>query len=539
MPILNQNLHRKILIICLFVAVFVPLIKPLPAQAQGLNVPIGTDFNFHNIMGNAKDFILDRAATAIAKQLLHQLTTSVINWINTGFEGSPSFITNPNGFFLDAADQVTGEFLEGGGGGPLSNLCSPFSFDIRLTLALQMSARNSQRYTCTLGKIIQNTKDAAARGITINGFNAGDFSQGGWASFVALSTEPQNSYSGAYLYAHSDLLSRISKKHSEVNMDLNRGRGFLSFNRCKDVTENVTSGDMALSESQGEQFKQFGNQTAQTGQAEDGESTSLKKKVDKKTGGVTYQSCKTETPGSVIENSLANQLGSSVRELELADSINAVFDALVSKMVSVALEKGLSTLSDNDSGGKGSYTARILNESRREGEIARKQLEKDIDSGIKVVTTYKANYDQTVTLLTETKSKFDTARTCLVTKSSLPENTAMAPYFQSQISMLDSFLTTDFTPLFTEMVAKQLNAEIQMQQLNSAKTSGLATTTEANPDQQLQNYLGISELVATIKSRMNVTMAADDVKKVKEENKDLTAKASTFQNACNKPPTNP
>ena len=95
------------------------------------------------------------------------------------------------------ADQITGDFLAKAGG-PLTALCSPFSIDIRIALAFKYHPNVLKKYECTLGKIITNSKNAV-KGASINGFTAGDFSQGGWPAFVSLTTEPQNNYIGAYL----------------------------------------------------------------------------------------------------------------------------------------------------------------------------------------------------------------------------------------------------------------------------------------------------------------------------------------------------
>ena len=74
-------------------------------------------------------------AWQLAHVALQQLTGSVVNWINSGFQGSPSFVSDPEDFFLQLNDQVTGAFI--GNNGILAQaLCSPFSTNIRLALAL-------------------------------------------------------------------------------------------------------------------------------------------------------------------------------------------------------------------------------------------------------------------------------------------------------------------------------------------------------------------------------------------------------------------
>ena len=55
--------------------------------------------------------LLDGIGWAIAKQIMSQMTQSLVNWINSGFQGSPAFITDLNGFLLDALDTAAGEYI--------------------------------------------------------------------------------------------------------------------------------------------------------------------------------------------------------------------------------------------------------------------------------------------------------------------------------------------------------------------------------------------------------------------------------------------
>ena len=142
-----------------------------------------------------KSFSLDKIAVMIVKQILQQLTLSVISWINSGFNGSPSFIQNPSKFFEGVGDQIAGKFLSSIS--PLAaSLCSPFNISVRISLALEMSGGIKNQYTCTLSNMVKNTKNAI-KGASINGFTAGDFRQGGWPAFLTLTTVPANNPNGA------------------------------------------------------------------------------------------------------------------------------------------------------------------------------------------------------------------------------------------------------------------------------------------------------------------------------------------------------
>ncbi len=52
-----------------------------------------------------KDSCLDGIAFAIAKMVLRSMTRSIVNWINSGFQGDPLFLTDPSRYFADLAQQ--------------------------------------------------------------------------------------------------------------------------------------------------------------------------------------------------------------------------------------------------------------------------------------------------------------------------------------------------------------------------------------------------------------------------------------------------
>ena len=465
-----------------------------------------------------KEFVLDTLLNMVAKQLISSMTQSIVNWINSGFNGSPSFITDPGSFFLDAADQVTGAMLDQDG--PLASLCTPFSFDLRLSLALQVSSRARQRYTCTLGAIIQNTRDAAARGVTINGFMAGDFSQGGWPAFLALSTEPQNNYSSASLYAHSDLLSRIAKKEAAINVDLNRGRGFMSWNKCDDITSSVQQDGLSytIPEANAGQVEQLsqtgqvGQETVQTGKSEDREDTSIKKTVDKTNGLVKYERCKTETPGSVIENTLANQLGSGVRQYELADEINEIAGALVGQLVNTILTTGLNAVSGSSSGGPSTVT-KILGESAKSVAQVQK-IAKELVNDIKPYLTRNQDvidtYQKAVIAAQGSQEKFVAVRACWIQKG-----------VPSQAAQIDVAIAAKVTPLLSGVVTKLQEASTTMETLLEIQRIALIATTTA----QLQPA---SEIFSDM-LRQQSLQSVSDLQEAKEALKDTRRDANKLE----------
>ena len=292
---------------------------------------------------NLKEYVLDGLGMLIVKQIIRQITNSVVSWINSGFQGSPAFLQNPGSFFLDVADQITGDFISKHGG-PLQELCNTFSIDIRIALAFRYRPRDQQRFACTITTIIKNSKNAVT-GATLNGFTAGDFKQGGWPAFVTL-TEGSNNPYGAYLEAESELSWRVANAKAEQKDEISAGRGFLSWKDQKCVAE-VNKHNKAIKEQRASGVSQTEGSV---------KFAALKSKNE----------CPVNTPGSVIQESLQNNLNGPLRELEIADEINEIVNALFAQLVTQVLQKGLSGVSSKDASGS-SYLDSTIKDVQAEG----------------------------------------------------------------------------------------------------------------------------------------------------------------------------
>lgn len=250
---------------------------------------------------NQKERTLDSIWTLMAKTTIRGITTSTVNWINSGFQGGPAYVTDLGGFLLDIADATTADFIEGTA---LEALCSPWKINIKIALSLP-GGRFVEDVRCTLSDIVANMDD----------FINGDFSQGGWAGWFELTTKPQNNPYGLYLMTSSELDQRIVGAQQREIQELDWGNGFLSYKECEELPD----------------------------------------------GFVGPPRCKIVTPGSVIEDQLELVLGSGVRQLELVDEFNEVVNALMSQLATTifsSVNGGLRGLSSS-SGGRSSYTSRL------------------------------------------------------------------------------------------------------------------------------------------------------------------------------------
>ncbi len=246
-----------------------------------------------------KEFVGDALANTLAKAALRSITQSTVNWINNGFKGSPSFVTNPEGFLIDVADQTIGQAIEFAA--PL--LCSPFRLDIRAALGLGFSFGAEHKIRCRLTDVISNVQGS------YDSFVGGNFASGGWNNWINITNTPQNNPYGAYLSTVDAVDARIITATGQEIKLLDYGRGFMSWRDCK-----VEGDRIAVTRRDGTAVK-------------DASGNPITKKGPCKEKGPI------KTPGAVLEGQLQNTLGIDLQSLGFADEINEVFAALLNQLV--------------------------------------------------------------------------------------------------------------------------------------------------------------------------------------------------------------
>jgi hypothetical protein len=283
-----------------------------------------------------KENVLDGIGWAIAKQMVSSMTRSLINWINSGFEGSPAFITDLNAFLLDALDTAAGEYIRSLGGiGEF--ICSPFQLDIQAALSVSYAqARSGQPSgptapACRLTDIANN----------IEGFFAG-INEGGWSEWLSVTSNPQNTPYGAFLEAQTRMKIKLKNEAGQEMEVASWGDGFLSKKICETI-EGSSGGEQ----------------------------------------------CTITTPGQVISEALTFQLSTGPRSLIEADEINELIGALLNQLVLQAMQGingllGLSAGGGSDSGGgiNGSSTASYLDQMVEESFIDTTTIKTQMDASL-------------------------------------------------------------------------------------------------------------------------------------------------------------
>lgn len=246
---------------------------------------------------------VNSVAYCIINGVIEYLTQATIDWINSGFDGNPAFVDNPEKFFSDLANVETAGFLQQVVGQTTGlNICQPFRLNIVTGLAGQTGNAYARQSSCTLDTIAQAAGNSGVS-FDYNEYTSGRSAySGSLDAWWGVTQNDQNNAYGSYFMAQKELQKRLAVKGNTAQLDLTAGRGFLSYKKCN--PDSTTKNDK-------------------------GETVTVK------------GACQTTTPGSVIEQQLNNRLSSGNERLVLADKFDQVITSLVNQLIKVALNQVL------------------------------------------------------------------------------------------------------------------------------------------------------------------------------------------------------
>lgn len=185
-----------------------------------------------------KELVMDGIFFAIAKIFLSAMIRSLTNWVNSGFNGSPTFVQDLKGYLLNVADEAAAEFLfseDGLGLTALETLCSPFQLDVQFAITNSIAGHLSDREDgyraqCTLSEVAGNLQN----------FMQGDFvGGGGWQNWIRMTQDPYNNTAyGARMSAEAAFYQYMLQQEANERQTINFGQGFLSM---KDENGSITT----------------------------------------------------------------------------------------------------------------------------------------------------------------------------------------------------------------------------------------------------------------------------------------------------------
>lgn len=300
-----------------------------------------------------KETVLDKIAWTLINLILEQMIKSTTQWVNSGFEGNPAFVSNLSDYMTDLADKVAGNFIWGeNGDGPLAFLCSPFALDVKLALSYQYgeSRQGSYEAECKLSDALNNAE----------GLANGNFLQGGLDGWFDVALNDDNNAYGAMYQAQAALAININdEKANELDL-LGWADGFLTM---KD------------------------------------------------------ENGKTITPGAVIQNQLAETLSIPTKRLTIADELNELVGSLMQQLLSQVMSSSglLGATNASPGSSSGSYFDRIESEVQNaEGSI---NIESStFENAVSLETRYLGLQEQIISLINAAEAQCSTLTPSLRTQ---------------------------------------------------------------------------------------------------------------------------
>lgn len=262
-------------------------------------------------------YVLEPLAFIESGQLLKAITAGVVQFVDGAANGTgiPQFVQDLSGHLQDIADSQAFSFFSEFSA--VSN--SPFSSSIVSSLRSQYLQGSSlggffAANQCTLSQVSSN----------ITGFLKGDWSQGGVAGWMALTTQPQNNPYLLFMQARAEGDTLMLNQVNNAFAQLSWAQGFLSWCGSK----STLGGGVA-------------NPTTDACTQTDG------------TPGVI------KTPGSVIKDALQKTLGTTIDKLvqmgQVGPEVNSILGTVATAMNTLSF--GQQLLGGVNSGGLAGLTA--------------------------------------------------------------------------------------------------------------------------------------------------------------------------------------
>ncbi|MDR3547882.1 MAG: hypothetical protein P4M11_06410 [Candidatus Pacebacteria bacterium] len=344
------------------------LLLPQRAHAQlVVHDPFNGIFNSLTSVSTAAEkvqgYVLNPLAWAVSKSVLQSIVNSTIKWVNSGFNGSPAFVTNLNKTLQNVGDTTANSFikqLQTNG-----SIKSPFQTQVASAVStnyLQSTASNGffSKNPFTLGKASSNPTAFLTGGTS-------GFSQGGWDAWLSTSMNSANNPYGATLLANSAITSQVAGAQSQQSQEYLAGSGFASWRgNCQTSTTGQSTSGSASSAS-----TCLDNSTpdAKTGLCSDGSypiGTSVtnltgSSNTTSLSGNSTCQSQNIITPGNAIAGLTSKSLGSGIDTLVNTHNFQEVLSSFLTQMVNQVLSSsglfGTSQSSSSSSSSSASSTS--------------------------------------------------------------------------------------------------------------------------------------------------------------------------------------
>lgn len=157
---------------------------------------------------------LDSVAYCFINQIIDYIGKATVQWIKTGFQGSPAFVDDPGKFFENAVDSAAGTILNQITGGLL---CEPWRAQVQLRLLNEHTGSFQQRAQgCPLSQVSDRWED----------FTQGDHFD--WGLQYGFTQNPYGNPLGSYIESRNAFNLQLANVHNGLQVQLGWGNGFLA-----------------------------------------------------------------------------------------------------------------------------------------------------------------------------------------------------------------------------------------------------------------------------------------------------------------------
>ncbi|MBI4118008.1 MAG: hypothetical protein HY455_00480 [Parcubacteria group bacterium] len=438
-----------------------------------------------------KEYVFDPIAFALINSIIRQMTANIIDWINSGFDGNPAFITDLDRHLTNACYGTFDDFV--------NELGSTRGLNSRSQILLARSiALTDPCATIRGGDLLSpNIAEEAFAQFLF------DFRYGGTERFVRMVLWGQNNAYGRYLIASNEASRRLDINRQSELERLGWGDGFLEWKECTTV--------------------QWDNPDTP--------------EVD-----APRQRCETATPGKVVEHQLNDTLDSNKRRIEIADEIDEIITALMTQLTEQALAGGLRALS----GGGNSYTNRLRNESGAISESAKIVAIESVTFIRDTETAYRRAKRTTLGHIQDSENLLRQLNACYVRKSEevalTPENRSEA---LSRALSATTTIATRITPEKTRIAGDVAKADANLSRLSSILADMESANSPAEIEEAIRAFREATEVVGTsspasvFHTSLDVVRAEDEIRGAEEQTTALDLETEEKIAACNVFPSTP
>jgi len=325
-----------------------------------------------------KEYILDPLAWTAANVIIDKFGDAMVDWIRSGFDGSPMFLSDPEGFFRDTANDFSGAIIDAL---DMEWLCDPLG-KLRINLDFFFPGTDRAKYRCTFNDIADTFESYANRDDISDWINVNvnvrernivrlygsDYRNGGFLMWL-FTAQKKNNDLGRTLQTADDVYAAVNARVGMEGFQLDIYKGFFGVKKCVEW-EDVQSGSKKC---------------------------------------LKYE---TRTPGNLVQDQLENSTNKDLRRLQVADEVDEIIGALATTMMGWLLTGG------NDGGGVLGYDKDSdYSGSNRDhyGELSKSQQtinkKSNISSQIQTIKGREENYREVLNdyadTLYETKEKLE------------------------------------------------------------------------------------------------------------------------------------